>query len=81
MTDVRLDASDLRLTLSPDVFELGAALASSALAPLMQVGAGHLAWDWDWGSQGSTSGCGRSVMVGGRGFWKRGARSLLQAVC
>lgn len=35
-TDLKLDASDLRLTLSPDVLELGSALAASALAPLMQ---------------------------------------------
>jgi hypothetical protein len=38
VTDVRLDASELRLTVSPDVLELGGALASSVLAPLMQVG-------------------------------------------
>lgn len=37
-TDVRLEASDLRLTLSPDVLELGSRLAASALEPLMQVG-------------------------------------------
>ena len=36
-TDLRLEASDLRLTLSPDVLDLGTALASSALAPLMQA--------------------------------------------
>ncbi|KAL4443584.1 hypothetical protein ABPG75_011321 [Micractinium tetrahymenae] len=35
-TDVRLEASDLRLTLSPDVLELGGLLAASALEPLMQ---------------------------------------------
>ncbi|KAL4447306.1 hypothetical protein ABPG77_007339, partial [Micractinium sp. CCAP 211/92] len=35
-TDVRLEATDLRLTLSPDVLELGALLAASALEPLMQ---------------------------------------------
>ncbi|KAL4858517.1 Vacuolar protein sorting-associated protein 13C [Chlorella vulgaris] len=35
-TDIKLDTSELRLTLSPDVLELGSALASSALAPLMQ---------------------------------------------
>lgn len=35
---MRLDASELRLTVSPDVLELGGALASSVLAPLMQVG-------------------------------------------
>ena len=34
--DVRLEASDLRLTLSPDVLELGGLLAASALEPLMQ---------------------------------------------
>ena len=34
---MRLDASDLRLTLSPDVLELGSRLAASALEPLMQV--------------------------------------------
>lgn len=39
-TDVRLEASDLRLTLSPDVLELGSRLAASALEPLMQVRCG-----------------------------------------
>ena len=34
---MKLDASDLRLTLSPDVLELGSLLAASALEPLMQV--------------------------------------------
>jgi len=32
-----MDASDLRLTLSPDVLELGGLLAASALEPLMQA--------------------------------------------
>jgi hypothetical protein len=36
-TDIKLEASDLRLTLSPDVLELGSLLAASALEPLMQV--------------------------------------------
>lgn len=38
-TDVRLEATDLRLPLSPDVLELGGLLAASALEPLMQAGA------------------------------------------
>ena len=39
---MKLDASDLRLTLSPDVLELGSLLAAGALEPLMQVvGAGR----------------------------------------
>ena len=33
-TDIKLEASDLRLTLSPDVLELGSLLAASALEPL-----------------------------------------------
>lgn len=36
-TDVKLEASDLRLTLSPDVLELGSQLAASVLEPLRQV--------------------------------------------
>ena len=38
VTDIKLEASDLRLTLSPDVLELGTRLAASVLEPLMQVG-------------------------------------------
>lgn len=38
MTDIQLESSDLRLTLSPDVLELGGRLAASVLEPLMQVG-------------------------------------------
>lgn len=53
-TDVRLEASDVRLTLSPDVLELGSRLAASALEPLMQVrarGCQRLGWaglGWRW---------------------------------
>ncbi|KAI7845244.1 hypothetical protein COHA_001286 [Chlorella ohadii] len=36
VTDIQLEASDLRLTLSPDVLELGGRLAASVLEPLMQ---------------------------------------------
>lgn len=39
VTDIKLEASDLHVTLSPDVLELGTRLAASALEPLMQVGA------------------------------------------
>lgn len=36
-TDLNLDASDLRLNLSPDVLELATSLAVSVAKPLMQV--------------------------------------------
>lgn len=36
-TDVHLEASDIRLTLSPDVLELGTLLAASVMEPLMQA--------------------------------------------
>lgn len=37
-TDLNLDASDLRLNLSPDVLELATSLAASVAQPLMQAG-------------------------------------------